>query len=454
VNQPAAALARLHDQSPSPTYAVDEERTIVYCNPALLDWTGVAADQLLGRRLDYHSIDDAGSVPGVAAGLCPPPAAFQGASTSAHVSCLLASGRLVYRRAQFIPLGEADSLFQGLMAYVEPADLDATQLDRELAESEKPDLLHAALRRLRANQGAHFALEHLIGRSPAMERVRSLVQTASGSRLPVLVVGPRGSGCAHVARTIHYGQGAKAGAVVEIDAAISALDQFRSTFAIASRDDSAANTLLLTDIDQLGPEGQSWLADQLANWPAHVRLIGTARERLLDQIGTGQFRDPLAHRLSTLEIALPGLDERLGDLPLLAQAWVEAANAQSTKQLAGVSTESLELLALHRWPGNLDELREVVFAAHEQAGGAWIMPRDLPRRIQHAANEAEFAKSPEEVIALEEFLARIETELVERALAQAKGNKAQAARLLGITRPRFYRRLTQLGLDRDSTAEE
>jgi DNA-binding NtrC family response regulator len=144
---------------------------------------------------------------------------------------------------------------------------------------------------------------------------------------------------------------------------------------------------------------------------------------------------------------MPALRQRMDDLPLLAQAWVEASNAQSSKQVAGVATEALELLALHKWPRNLDELGEVLQAAHRQTSSVWITPRDLPDRIGHAAGHAQFAKSPEEVIELEVFLARIETELIERALARAKGNKAQAARLLGMTRPRFYRRLAQLGLD-------
>jgi DNA-binding NtrC family response regulator len=143
---------------------------------------------------------------------------------------------------------------------------------------------------------------------------------------------------------------------------------------------------------------------------------------------------------------LPPLADRAEDLPLLAQLFLEEANARGAKQLAGLAPETLDVLAAYDWPGQLDELAEFIHQAHDRAEGSQIIPPDLPQRIFLAADAMRYARQPEETIVLEDFLAEIERELIERALARAKGNKTKAAQLLGMTRPRLYRRLVQLGL--------
>jgi DNA-binding NtrC family response regulator len=154
----------------------------------------------------------------------------------------------------------------------------------------------------------------------------------------------------------------------------------------------------------------------------------------------------LAYALSTITIHLPTLRDRLEDLPLLAQVFLEDLNAAGGKQVGTFASETLDLLAAYRWPGNLDELAAVVAEAHEQATGPLVMPADLPKRIGLATETLPRSKRTDESIVLEDFLARVERELIERALARAKGNKTRAAKLLGMTRPKLYRRLVQLKL--------
>lgn len=91
--------------------------------------------------------------------------------------------------------------------------------------------------------------------------------------------------------------------------------------------------------------------------------------------------------------------------------------------------------------------------AHRRASAAEIGVDDLPEQLHLAAQAAAYPRRPEETIVLDEFLGRVERELIRRALARAKGNKAKAARLLGLTRPRLYRRMVQLGLE-GKTKEE
>src|SRR6476659_3635672 len=110
----AQPLLKLLNASGRPIYAVDGERRIVFCNPALEAWLELSADRIVGRLVEYHSeppIESAKprSAAGPLAGLCPPPSALAGEASTSTVSCLHRDGRLVYRHAEFIPLQITDS---------------------------------------------------------------------------------------------------------------------------------------------------------------------------------------------------------------------------------------------------------------------------------------------------------------------------------------------------------
>ncbi len=180
--------------------------------------------------------------------------------------------------------------------------------------------------------------------------------------------------------------------------------------------------------------------------PQNLRVISTARERLETLVARGTFPAELAQRLSTLVIDLPPLTERREDIPLLAQSFLEDLNSQGGKQLRGFASDAMDRLALYDWPGQVDELSALVREAFGQAEGFEIKSQDLSKKLQFAAEAARYPRPAPEIIDLEKFLTQVETKLIQRALQQAKGNKSQAARLLGITRPRLYRRMVQLGL--------
>ena len=206
-------------------------------------------------------------------------------------------------------------------------------------------------------------------------------------------------------------------------------------------------TLLLHRVDELPAEVQVQLADLLLRRPSAWRLVATAAEPLRELSRRGKFRGDLAALLSTITIELPPLGERRDDLPLLAQLFLEDCNAAGPRQIGGFSAAALERLDAYAWPGNLDELAEVVAEAHGRAKGPEIGVGDLPERLHVAAQAAAHPRRTEETIVLDEYLGRVERELIRRALGRAKGNKAKAARLLGVTRPRLYRRMVQLGLE-------
>jgi DNA-binding NtrC family response regulator len=447
----ALELARLLDAVGQPLYVLDEEHTIVLCNQACLDWLGCPADAIQGKRCVYGSSGEEGVGP-VAAGLCPPPAAMAGQEVQGVAGASLADGRLSRRRARFIPLRGGSDAPAALLVLVEPDEIAEPEAVQAPACPSEAAQLHEQLRKFRHERAAQYRLDRFLGDCPAIRRARSQMEVAAASRASVLVVGPPGSGRQHAAHAIHYGRGEESGPLVPLACTVLAADLIASTLAaIASRsfprEVSGRGTLLLNDVDQLAPESQAEAARVLGGKGFPLRIIATARQSLMELAVKGGFRDDLAAVLSTLVIQLPPLAERRGDVPLLAQWLVEEANARSGKQIAGLSSEALDCLDAYPWPGNLDELTRVIQQAHQRAEGVEIVLGDLPEQIHLAHSAAAHPRRAEETIVLEEFMARIERELLVRALRRAKGNKTKAAKLLGMTRPRFYRRLVQLGLE-------
>lgn len=453
----AGQLAKMLNAATRPIYVLDDELTVVFCNRACRDWLGRRAEGLLGQRCAYHSDPDPSGPAAVAAGLCPPPAAMAGRPMTAAVSCTRADGGALSRRARFVPLGTCPEDLVGLVAILEAEDLPQPDSAPHPPPSEEPRTtdLHEHVRQFRRQAAGRYRADRLIGESPAIRRVRAQIELAAGNRASVLLVGPPGSGRQHVAAAIHYrGDPHSAGSLIPLACAVLGADLIHSTvLALATKDplgeQAAQSTLLLSDADQLPLDVQAELAAVLARRSFRLRLIATAARPLAELARAGTYQADLAALLSTITIELPPLAQRREDLPLLAQLFLEEANARGDKQLGGFTPEALDQLDAYAWPGNLDELAQVVAQAHRQAQGPQIGPRDLPERIRLAAEAAAHPPRTEETIVLDDFLGRVEHELIRRALAQAKGNKAKAARLLGMTRPRLYRRLVQLGLEEE-----
>jgi DNA-binding NtrC family response regulator len=301
-----------------------------------------------------------------------------------------------------------------------------------------------------------FGTDTLIGSSHGAVKVRAQVELAAQTRSAVLILGPPGAGKDHVAKVIHYGQ-PEPGTLLPLECAIVETNLLRSTLRALDLRHSIAKdlrtTLLLHDVDAAAPEVQADLVEILQLHSGAIRAIATAARPLGILVGERHFLPRLASALSTVVIELVPLVQRLEDLPLLAQVFLEEANLGSAKQVGSFSSEALDQLAAYPWPGNLDELAAIVRRSHEAAQGGEVAARELPNEIHWAAQAAAHPARADEAIVLEEFLARVELELVTRALKLAKGNKTKAARLLGLTRPRLYRRLVQLGLEQPRDRE-
>jgi DNA-binding NtrC family response regulator len=468
-------LVQTLDDSIHPLFVVDEQREIVFWNEACADWTRHSADRMLGQKCVYQA-PDAATDPAVAlaAALCPPPEAFSGLRRRVWRALPLASGGAPGRWIEYLPLRDGADGAASVLALVDAVDTTVDAVDpAQIAELDaNNEELHRQLARFRAGAIRKFVPESLVGNHPAIFRARAQAALAARGRESVLIFGPAGVGKDHLARTIHY-QGlddrSGIGASKLIPLACSTVgaellsSTLRSLGAKRPRRESpgaktpaneSPDTLLLGDVDQMPLDAQRQLAEMLSSGELTHRLLSTTTRRLETLVAENAFDERLACLLSTLTIDLPPLAQRLGDLPLLAQALVEAANVESDKQFAGFAPETLDLLASHNWTGNIDELRKLVIEAHKLAEPPEIKPRDIAKRLLLAQEAATRPGRAAEPIELEKLLAEIERELITRALSRSKGNKSRAARLLGLTRPRLYRRMVQLGLEEPPSSSE
>jgi DNA-binding protein Fis len=491
----AGTLSSLLDRSTRPIYVVDDQRRVIYCNEALAAWLDVARNRIVGRSVEYHSEPPSGVSSdrddSPLAGLCPPPRALDGIPCQGTISAMARDGRLAHRHADFVPLGASrNDVTAGVLVLLASDDLSPHEVAAEMSGEPTPDELHRAIRQFRRGQAVQYALHSLLGDSSAMRKVRAQVAAAAASGANVLVFGPAGSGRGHVARAIHYqATGDPAPKLIPIQCEVVSEELLRR--ALDALRGSAGQprhppTLLLERLEALAAAHQSQLSNVIRQNSWRVRIIATldppgqtdqkgdnpgvggqaplagpeaessGPPKLLED-GTSHLRTTinlaLIDAISTITIRLPKLVDRIEDLPILTQSFLEMCNVGSAKQVGSIRPDALDQLALYSWPGELDELREVIAAAHRATSSHEITPADLPPVVHHALQAAARHRRRPERVVLDELLTSVEKEVIVRAMAQAGGNKTEAAELLGMTRPRLYRRLVQLGLVTEAPSE-
>lgn len=212
-------------------------------------------------------------------------------------------------------------------------------------------------------------------------------------------------------------------------------------------------TIFLDEIGELTPPLQAKLLRVIqertierlgSNTPISIdfRLVAATAQDLAAAVGSGRFREDLYYRLNVVTISLPPLRERREDIPLLVQRFLGRSERPVT-----IRKDALDLIVSHDWPGNVRELENVITRAIVLAPGGVI----TPECIQFAGRFA-----PQPPVWLDHIphrdgywnvIRQVETQLLKAALGEAQGNKAEAARILGIQRRLLYEKLTELGLN-------
>ena len=446
------ALRKLLDDAHHGFYLLDSQRILVYCNRRCAELLGVTVEELVGTQCNYHSQDTGDRTATLAAHLCPPPETFLGERQVTKVRLPAPTSRrsLVFN-AECLPLGTDHTGESGVLVLL--SHVDDTNL-------RSPDRTwHERLARAREPWIRAYRADRLVGESPAMRRVQQQVRLAIEHPTRVVITGLPGTGREHLARTIHLTHTAKPSSLFPLSCPLLTPESMQSTVSAfvdhCQREGTLDKaSLLLLDIDQLSPAVQTELSGLFSIHGFHMLTIATSTQCLLSMAKEGRFNEDLALALSTLVIHLPPLSERIPDIALLAQAFLEEFNAEGDHQLTGFSDEALDRLVTHTWHGQVDELVTVVHTACNRATSHQVELHDLPDRIMATVRAESRPRRSPSPINLDHFLAEVEQELIERALAESRGNKTRAATLLGITRSRIHRRIQQHHIDQHDCPED
>jgi DNA-binding NtrC family response regulator len=305
------------------------------------------------------------------------------------------------------------------------------------------------------------SIPELVGTSRAIVEVRHLVTLAAGCDVPVLITGQTGTGKELVARAIHRYSPLSGGPFVAHNCAVMPKDLFesqffghrRGSFTGAERDHGGLlaqadrGVLFLDEVQALLPEQQAKLLRVLDDGEVRaigateaiqvaVRFVAATNRDPAAMIADGELREDLYYRLRGFEIALPALRDRRGDIPLLADHFLDAGGVR-------LSPEALEVLCRAAWPGNVRQLRHVVQSAAAVAGDGPIGSRHLSLGAPAAAG----GDGSDSEAALRGTLRDVERRAIVQALEDADGNRSQAARLLGIDRSTLRRKLKEYDIE-------
>lgn len=313
-----------------------------------------------------------------------------------------------------------------------------------------------------ANANASASVpKYLEGRSEASRQLYDYVRLVAPTPMSVLILGASGTGKEYVARRIHELSARKdkpffaldCGAIPKDVAASEFFGHKKGAFTGADADKRGAfevangGTLFLDEVGNLSYDVQVQLLRALQErcirpvggdreLKVDIRLVCATNENLEQAVAEGRFREDLYHRINEFTIYMPQLRERGNDIFLFADLFIRQANAELQRQVDGLDAVAAELLVQYSWPGNLRELNNVMKRAVLLARGRQITAAELQQAMGPVRQNA--------VPTLHD--AADERQRIEEALRQTGGNKAKAARLLGIDRKTIYNKMEKWGM--------
>ena len=387
-----------------------------------------------------------------------------------------APGTEVVLMTAFADVSQAVSaLKEGAYDYLmKPFDVD--ELLVQLRRIDENRSLRRELEKMRGELSAgRTAQTVLVGDSPAIRRVSEMVKMVALSDVPVLVTGESGTGKEVVARLIHEQSPRRAkpfvvvncGALAEnlIEAELFGHERGAFTGAVKKRDGrfkaADGGTLFLDEIAELPAAAQAKLLRVLQEGSfeplgtnttikVDVRIISATHRNLAERIKTGAFREDLFYRVNVIQVQLPALRERPGDLPLLLRHFIQKFMPAGAPP-PNVSPAAWAALAQYPFPGNVRELSHAVEHALVLSGGKEIDLQHLPPAIADEVGGGPLgAVAPAAVRPLSVALREFELQYLRRALKAADNKRTRAAEMLGISRKTLWEKLRNVGVASDA----
>ncbi|MDT8440159.1 MAG: sigma-54 dependent transcriptional regulator [Desulfuromonadales bacterium] len=317
----------------------------------------------------------------------------------------------------------------------------------------------------------------IIGESPAVRRLLEDIEQVAPAPTSILITGESGTGKELVARALHRASKRREAPLIAVNCAAFAEDLLESelfghergafTGAVERKrgllEMANGGTLFLDEIGEmplnLQPKLLRLLQEKrfrrvggLAEIDCDVRVVAATNQDLQSSIAAGRFREDLYYRLNVVTLHVPPLRERTEDIPLLALFFLQRYARELGRPVSGLAAETLQLLQRYLWPGNVRELQNIIERGVLFCCGQELRPEELPEPLQEASpdsSRADTGRAPLKDRPLPELMNDLEFELIQKAMIQAHGIQAQAARLLGISRSNLQYKLRKFSITAD-----
>lgn len=328
----------------------------------------------------------------------------------------------------------------------------------------------------------YVGFPQIIGHSPVMQKVFNLIRTVANTDATVLISGESGTGKELIARAIHYNSRRANNPLVVVNCAAIPEELLESelfgyvkgafTGAYTSKQGrfelAHTGTIFLDEIGDMSLRLQAKILRLLEEREfeplgstrtikVDVRIIAATNKNLEEAVRKNQFREDLYYRLHVVPIYVPPLRERLEDLPLLINHFVNLYNKKLGRNVQGFSPGAIEVLSKHPWPGNVRELENLVEQMIVLYSKGIIDVEHLPDNFKQIRKVSPFHLDSQwqgEKIDLNQALSSLECELIRQAIVRAGGNKSRAAELLGLKRTTLIEKLRKYNFEKDGKNDE
>jgi len=355
------------------------------------------------------------------------------------------------------------------IAYVMGVIKDITELKK--VEAEK-DRLKEELGTIRQELESKYDFSNILGRSPQILQALKLAGQVAKQNTTVMLVGESGTGKELLAKAIHYNSQRAGKPFVALNCsafpdtlieselfgyekgAFTGADKYKP----GKVQMASGGTLFLDEVTEMSPPAQAKILrviqerefeplGSVKTVKADIRIIAATNKDLEKLVKDATFREDLYYRLFVYPIVIPPLRERPDDQPVLLDHFIQKLNRKMGKRIQGITPRAMELLLNYRWPGNVREMQNVIERLMILSKGNMVDETDLPRYlIEESADSLKRPSIPQhfyEGFSIEDFIAKLESRMIQDALKKCRFNKTKAAKMLGLTRSTFRYKLSK-----------